>query len=99
MSRIALVGAGYISRVHAEALKSVPGQTLACVIDPDTAAHALCRPLRYHPQSARFLWNEGTGKRRIKRATGDPIIVHANRVHAGHVYTGQVYAGQVYAGR
>lgn len=38
MSRIGLVGAGFISRVHADALKLVPGQTLACVIDPNLAA-------------------------------------------------------------
>lgn len=38
MSRIGLVGAGFISRVHAEALKAIEGQTLACVIDPNLAA-------------------------------------------------------------
>ena len=44
MSRIGLVGAGFISRVHAEALKAIPGQTLACVIDPNLpAAQRLAR--------------------------------------------------------
>lgn len=31
---------------------------------------ALRRPLRYHPQSARFLWLEDSGKWVVKRATG-----------------------------
>ena len=44
MSRIGLVGAGFISRVHAEALKAISGQTLACVIDPNLpAAQRLAR--------------------------------------------------------
>jgi nucleoside-diphosphate-sugar epimerase/predicted dehydrogenase len=38
MQRVALVGAGYISRVHAEALQEVAGVRLAAVIDPDLAA-------------------------------------------------------------
>jgi nucleoside-diphosphate-sugar epimerase/predicted dehydrogenase len=44
MSRIGLVGAGFISRVHADALKAMPGQQLACVIDPNReAAERLAR--------------------------------------------------------
>ena len=35
MSRILLVGAGYISRVHAEALAALPGHSIAAVADPD----------------------------------------------------------------
>ncbi len=38
MKRIALVGAGYIARVHADALKSLQGFTIAAVIDPNEAA-------------------------------------------------------------
>ncbi len=38
MKRISLVGAGYIARVHAEALKSLPGLAIAAVIDPNEAA-------------------------------------------------------------
>lgn len=34
MIRVALVGAGYISRIHAEAIRLVPGAQLAAVIDP-----------------------------------------------------------------
>ncbi|HEX5328457.1 MAG TPA: NAD-dependent epimerase/dehydratase family protein, partial [Acetobacteraceae bacterium] len=34
MRRVGLVGAGFISRVHAEALRMVPGVQLAAVIDP-----------------------------------------------------------------
>jgi predicted dehydrogenase len=44
MSRVCLVGAGFISRVHAEALKTLPGQSLACVVDPNIeAARRLAR--------------------------------------------------------
>jgi predicted dehydrogenase len=44
MSRGCLVGAGFISRVHAEALKMLPGQSLACVVDPNIeAARRLAR--------------------------------------------------------
>ncbi len=38
MSRIALVGAGYISRVHADALKGLKGHRVTAVIDPDIGA-------------------------------------------------------------
>ncbi len=38
MSRICLVGAGYISAVHAEAIRSLPGHSLAAVVDPNEAA-------------------------------------------------------------
>lgn len=38
MSRILLVGAGYISRVHAEALAALPGHSIAGVADPDEGA-------------------------------------------------------------
>ena len=38
MARIALVGAGYIARIHADALRALPGHTLACVIDPNASA-------------------------------------------------------------
>ncbi len=34
MRRVGLVGAGFISHVHAEALRAVPGVRLAAVIDP-----------------------------------------------------------------
>ena len=36
-------------------------------------ATALRRPLRYHPQSANFLWAEDTGKWLVKRATGRAV--------------------------
>jgi nucleoside-diphosphate-sugar epimerase len=36
-------------------------------------ANALGRPLRYHPQSANFLWAEDTGKWLVKRATGRAV--------------------------
>ena len=36
-------------------------------------ANALGRPLRYHPQSANFLWAEDTGKWIVKRATGRAV--------------------------
>lgn len=38
MSRICLVGAGSISRVHAEAISALNGLSLACVVDPNLAA-------------------------------------------------------------
>ncbi|HEY5299992.1 MAG TPA: NAD-dependent epimerase/dehydratase family protein [Acetobacteraceae bacterium] len=44
MTRVALIGAGFISRVHAEALRRIPGMQLAAVIDPVAdQAHALAR--------------------------------------------------------
>jgi nucleoside-diphosphate-sugar epimerase/predicted dehydrogenase len=36
-------------------------------------ANTLGRPLRYHPQSANFLWAEDTGKWLVKRATGRAV--------------------------
>ncbi len=36
LKRVALIGAGVISRVHAEVLRSMPGLRLAAVIDPAT---------------------------------------------------------------
>ena len=45
MRRVALVGAGFISRAHADALRGVPGVRLAAVIDPAAApARALAAP-------------------------------------------------------
>jgi nucleoside-diphosphate-sugar epimerase/predicted dehydrogenase len=38
MTRVGLVGAGFIARVHAEALASLRGRRVAAVIDPDLAA-------------------------------------------------------------
>lgn len=38
MKRISLVGAGYIARVHAEAVKTLPGHRIAAIIDPNEAA-------------------------------------------------------------
>jgi predicted dehydrogenase len=35
--RVGLVGAGFISRVHAEALRTVPGAEVTSVIDPVSA--------------------------------------------------------------
>ncbi len=47
MRRVALIGAGYISRVHAEALQDTPGVVLAAVVDPDAgAAERLARAYR-----------------------------------------------------
>ncbi|HET9146513.1 MAG TPA: NAD-dependent epimerase/dehydratase family protein [Acetobacteraceae bacterium] len=53
MTRVALIGAGYISRVHAEAIRLIPGINLAAVIDPMPGnAQALARehhvPLIFH---------------------------------------------------
>jgi predicted dehydrogenase/nucleoside-diphosphate-sugar epimerase len=43
--RVALVGAGFIARAHAEALRGTPGTRLAAVVDPRAAAaHALADP-------------------------------------------------------
>jgi len=46
-----------------------------------TAALALAtgRPLRFHPQSARFLWAEDMGKWLVKRATGRAVPAPALR--------------------
>ena len=42
MRRVGLVGAGFIARVHAEALQSIPGVSISCVIDPrETNARSL----------------------------------------------------------
>lgn len=38
MSRICLVGAGYIARVHADALRRMPGHSVTTVVDPNLAA-------------------------------------------------------------
>lgn len=44
MSRICLVGAGFIARVHADALASLPGRRVTAVVDPNTdAASRLAR--------------------------------------------------------
>lgn len=44
MRRVGLVGAGFIARVHAEALQSIPGVSISCVIDPREAnARSLAR--------------------------------------------------------
>lgn len=44
MRRVGLVGAGFISRVHAEALRTVPGVQITAVIDPVSAnAESLAR--------------------------------------------------------
>jgi len=40
---------------------------------------ALGRPLRFHPQSARFLWAEDTAKWLVKRATGRAVPAPALR--------------------
>jgi nucleoside-diphosphate-sugar epimerase/predicted dehydrogenase len=42
-------------------------------------ANALGRPLRYHPQSASFLWAEDTGKWLVKRATGRNVPAPSRR--------------------
>jgi predicted dehydrogenase/nucleoside-diphosphate-sugar epimerase len=42
-------------------------------------ARALGRPLRYHPQSPRFLWLEDSGKWLIKRAAGRKVAAPAMR--------------------
>jgi predicted dehydrogenase len=36
--RIALVGAGYISQIHAEALRGLPGLRIAAIVDPNLDA-------------------------------------------------------------
>ena len=38
MSRICLVGAGYISRVHLDAIRTLPGHQVVAVVDPNLAA-------------------------------------------------------------
>jgi predicted dehydrogenase/nucleoside-diphosphate-sugar epimerase len=38
--RVALVGAGYISQVHADALRAIPGVRVAAIIDPSAEAAA-----------------------------------------------------------
>ncbi len=44
MRRVGLVGAGFIARVHAEALRTVPEVAITCVIDPrQPSARALAR--------------------------------------------------------
>jgi nucleoside-diphosphate-sugar epimerase/predicted dehydrogenase len=42
-------------------------------------AQALGRPLRFHPQSARFLWAEDTAKWLVKRATGRQVAAPSVR--------------------
>lgn len=38
MTRICLVGAGYISRVHLDAIRTLPNHTVVAVVDPNEAA-------------------------------------------------------------
>lgn len=38
MRRVCLVGAGYIARVHAEALRSIPGVAIAAIVDSNAEA-------------------------------------------------------------
>jgi nucleoside-diphosphate-sugar epimerase/predicted dehydrogenase len=40
MSRICLVGAGYISRVHLDALRTLPGHQVVAVVDPNQSSAA-----------------------------------------------------------
>ena len=40
MSRICLVGAGFIARVHADALRTLPGHSIAAIVDPNADAAA-----------------------------------------------------------
>lgn len=40
MTRIALVGAGYIARVHADALRGLPSRRIAAIVDPSAEAAA-----------------------------------------------------------
>ena len=40
MSRICLVGAGFIARVHEEALRGIPGARVTAVVDPNPEAAA-----------------------------------------------------------
>ncbi len=45
--RICLIGAGSISRVHADAITALPGLAVACVVDPNfTAAERLARDFK-----------------------------------------------------
>ena len=46
MSRVCLVGAGYISRVHSDAIGSLPGLQVTAVVDPnESAARSLAGPI------------------------------------------------------
>ena len=53
MSRICLIGAGFIARVHAEALRGLPGCQVVAVVDPNEAAAAalarVCGTATVHP--------------------------------------------------
>ena len=40
MKRVCLVGAGFISHVHAAALRGLPGHAVTAVVDPNQAAAA-----------------------------------------------------------
>jgi nucleoside-diphosphate-sugar epimerase/predicted dehydrogenase len=40
MSRICLVGAGFIARVHADALRALPGHSITAIVDPNAEAAA-----------------------------------------------------------
>ena len=40
MSRICLVGAGFIARVHADALRTMPGHSIVAIVDPNAEAAA-----------------------------------------------------------
>ena len=44
-----------------------------------TLGQALHRPLRYHPQSARWLWMEDSGKWLVKRVTGRKVAAPSVR--------------------
>ena len=46
MRRVGLIGAGFISRIHAEALRTVAGTSITAIVDPATArAEGLAREL------------------------------------------------------
>ncbi len=86
MSRVCLVGAGYISRVHSDAIGSLPGLQVTAVVDPnESAARSLAGPAIEisHGMLARF---DTSG---VKQGLGwspvaDParFIERAIRVHA-----------------
>ncbi len=72
MRRIALIGAGFIARVHAEAVTGAATTwwRLSAREYIAALAAAMHRPLKLHPQAMHLLWPQEIGKYLIKRATG-----------------------------
>jgi hypothetical protein len=86
MSRICLVGAGFISRVHAGARRTLPGHSIAAIVDASAGAAASLavtmaarHTLRSRGMVAPFNMTDGKRDRGWQPMAG-PAVVEARAV-------------------